>query len=358
MTATISERRVDPAKLEAFVGRVIGDIGAAMSCGLARIGDRLGLYRAMAGAGPLTAGQLAERTATAERYVREWLINQAAGGYVEYDAGTGRYTLPDEHAIALADESAPFFVGGGFQVALAMLKAEPRIADAFRTGEGMLWGEHDPELFPGTARFFRPGYAAHLISEWIPALGGIEDRLRAGGKVADIGCGFGASTILMANAYPRSRFAGFDTHAPSVERARMAAEEAGVADRVTFEVASSTEFPGSGYDLVTFFDCFHDMGDPVAAARRARESLAPGGAAMIVEPMAGERVEENLNPIGRAYSGASTLCCTPNAVACGGAGLGAVASDAALRAAAEAGGFKRFRRAAETPFNRVFEARP
>jgi SAM-dependent methyltransferase len=347
----------DQAKLEAFLGKVVGDLGAAMSCALAYIGDRLGLYKALADAGPLTPAELARRTHTAERYVREWLINQAAGGYVDYDPLTGRYSLPYEHAIALIDERGPFFVGGGFQVALALVKAEPRIEEAFRTGGGMLWGEHDPLLFGGTERFFRPGYAAHLVSEWIPALDGMEEKLREGAKVADVGCGHGASTILMAQAYPNSRFFGYDNHTPSIIRAREAVAKAGVEERVTFKVASAGDFPGSDYDLICFFDCFHDLGDPAGAAHRACQTLAPGGAVMIVEPMAGNQVEENLNPVGRAFSAASTLCCTPNAIACGGSALGAVASDESLRHAVAAGGLTHFRRAAETPFNRVFEAR-
>ncbi|MBV9852468.1 MAG: methyltransferase domain-containing protein [Armatimonadetes bacterium] len=347
----------DEAKLMAFLGRVVGDFGAAMSAALAHIGDKLGLYRAMAQAGPLTSAELAQRTGTAERYVREWLINQAAGGYIEYDPAAGRYHLPPEQAVALADEASPFFVGGGFQLVTALAKAEPRITEAFRTGEGMCWGEHDPELFEGTERFFRSSYLAHLVSDWIPALDGVETKLTAGAKVADVGCGHGASTIIMARAYPHSRFFGFDNHAPSIERARRAAAEAGVADRVTFEVAQATEFPGSDYDLIAFFDCLHDMGDPTGAARRACGALAPGGTAMIVEPMAGERTEENFNPVGRVYSAASVLCCTPNAICAGGPALGTVASDQALRDVVLAGGFTRFRRATQTPFNRVFEAR-
>jgi 2-polyprenyl-3-methyl-5-hydroxy-6-metoxy-1,4-benzoquinol methylase len=347
---------MDQAKLEAFMGKAVCDFGAAVSVVLAHIGDKLGLYKAMANS-PATSQELADRTGTTERYVREWLINQAAGGYVEYDPSTKKYTLPEEHALALADEGGPFFVGGGFQVLTAMMKAEPRITEAFKTGEGMFWGEHDHNLFEGTERFFRPGYVANLVGSWIPALDGVKEKMEKGAKVADVGCGHGASTIIMAQAFPNSRFFGFDNHCPSIERARMSAEEAGVADRVEFSCIGSTEFPGANYDLVAFFDCFHDLSDPAGAAKRAKETLAPDGVAMIVEPMAGRTVEENFNPVGRVYSGASVLCCTPNAIAGGGHALGTVATDDALQEMVAAGGFTQFRRAAETPFNRIFEAK-
>lgn len=321
------------------------------------IGQKLGLYTAMVDAGWLTPAELAQRTGTTERYIREWLINQAAGGYVEYDGATGRYRLPPEQAVALTDETSPAYVGGGFYVIKAMLAAQPRIAEAFRTGGGMLWEEHDPDLFIGTERFFRPGYAAHLVAEWIPALTGIEARLQAGGTVADVGCGHGASTIVMARAYPNARCYGFDNHAPSIQHAREAAKEAGVGDRVRFEVVQANRVPDHQYDLIAFFDCLHDMGDPVGASRRAYEVLAKHGSALIVEPMAGNRVEENLNPLGRTFSAASTLCCTANSLALGGPALGAVATDDAIRETVMAGGFTQFRRATQTPFNRIFEAR-
>jgi SAM-dependent methyltransferase len=357
MAANLKPAPIDEEKLNAFLGKVVEDFGAAISSSLAYIGQRLGLYKAMAGAGGLTPAELAERTGTVERYVREWLINQAAGGYVEYDAASGRYSLPPEQAVALTDESSPFYVGGGFYLIKAVAQASARIAYAFEHGGGMLWREHDPDLFVGTERFFRPGYLMHLIAEWIPALTDIEAKLKAGGKVADIGCGHGASTILLAKAYPNSRFVGFDNHAPSIEHARRAALDAGVDDRVSFEVADATSFPGEGYDLIAFFDCFHDMGDPAGAARHAYETLADDGCVLLVEPMAGKTVEENFNPVGRICSAASTMCCTPNSLALGGPALGAVASDDALREMIEAGGFTRFRRAAETIFNRVFEVR-
>lgn len=357
MVETNGATTIDETRLMSFMEKVVGDFGSAMSIALSLIGDRLGLYKAMAGAGPLTSGQLAERTGTTERYVREWLVNQAAGGYIDYDPDTGCYSICDEHAVALTDENSPFFLCGGFQVVTALIKAEARIGEAFKTGDGMLWGEHDHNLFEGTERFFRPSYIGSLMPAWIPALDGVQEKLEAGASVADVGCGHGASTILMARAFPNSRFHGFDNHALSIERACRAAEEAGVADRVTFEVAGATDFPGSGYDLVTFFDCLHDMCDPVGAAGRAAETLASDGTVMIVEPMAGERIEENLNPVGRVFSGASVLCCTPNSLACGGPALGTIATEAQLRAVVAEGGLSRFRRATETPFNRVFEAR-
>jgi 2-polyprenyl-3-methyl-5-hydroxy-6-metoxy-1,4-benzoquinol methylase len=348
---------IDEAKLNAFLGKVVGDFGAALSSALVYIGQKLGLYKAMAGAGPLTSAQLAERTGCVERYVREWLINQAASGYIEYDPATGAYTLPPEQALALVDEESHFYVGGGFYVIKAMVNAEPRIAYAFRHGGGMLWREHDPDLFIGTEKFFRPGYAAHLVAEWIPSLTGIEEKLKAGATVADVGCGHGASTIIMARTYPNSRFHGFDNHEPSIVRARKAASDAGVADRVSFEVADAVSFAGGPYDLIAFFDCLHDMGNPAGASRRAFETLADDGSVLIVEPMAGDSVEENFNVIGRVFSAASTLCCTPNSMALDGPALGTVASEQLLRDVVTGAGFSEFRRASQTPFNRVFEAR-
>ncbi len=356
---TATTPSIDEAKLQAFLSKAVGDFGTAASAALVAIGDKVGLYKAMAGAGPLTSTELAERTGTVERYVREWLVNQAAAGFLEYDPASGRYTLPPEHALALTEESSPFYVGGGYQVITAAMKAQPRIAAAFRSGAGLPWGEQDPNLFEGTERFFRSGYMASLVSSWIPALEGVEAKLQAGATVADVGCGHGASTIVMAQAYPRSRFFGFDSHAPSIERAREAAAEAGVSEWVIFAVAGATDFPGRDYDLIAYFDCLHDMGDPVGAIRHARAALAPDGTALIVEPMAGERVEDNFNPVGVIYSAASVLVCTPNALATGhGTALGTIATEAALREVVTAGGLSRFRRAAETPFNRIFEARP
>jgi ubiquinone/menaquinone biosynthesis C-methylase UbiE len=354
----MTQPSVDQDKLHEFMGKVLGDFGAALSSTLVYIGQKLGLYKAMAGAGWVTPEELAKKTDTATRYIREWLVNQAASGYVSYDPATQRYQLPPEQAVALTDENSPFFMGGGFYVIKAMLRAEPRITEAFKNGSGMRWGEHDPDLFVGTERFFRPGYTAHLTGSWIPSLTGIEDRLKAGTNVADVGCGHGASTVILAQAFPRSHFYGFDSHAPSIERAREAARQAGVGDRTTFEVADASSFPNQGYSLVAFFDCLHDMGDPIGAARRARETLQADGSAMIVEPMAGNVIEENFNPVGRVFSAASTLCCVPNSLAYGGPALGTVASEETLRACLLEAGFTRFRRATETPFNRIFEAQP
>jgi 2-polyprenyl-3-methyl-5-hydroxy-6-metoxy-1,4-benzoquinol methylase len=348
----------DQVKLDRFVGQVVGEIGATLNAALVRIGDRLGLYRAMAGAGPMTAKALADRTRTHERYVREWLAAQAAGGYVSYDAATGTYELPAEQALALASDDSPVQFAGAFQVALAAIRDEERIARAFQSGEGFGWDQHHAELFEGTERFFRPSYNNHLVSEWIPALDGVTERLERGARVADVGCGHGASTILMAQHFPRSQFVGYDYHEPSVRWARRAAERAGVADRVNFEVSRAKDFPGRGWDLVAFFDCLHDMGDPVGAARHVRESLAADGVWMMVEPFAHDAVEKNLNPVGRVYYSASTLVCTPASLAQEvGLGLGAQAGEARLREVAKQGGFTRFRRATETPFNLVFEAR-
>ena len=355
----VHEEAVDEAKLGEFMGRAVVDMGAAISAVLVDIGDKLGLYRAMAGAGPLSSAELARRTGTTERYVREWLANQAAGGYVTYDPLTKRYTLPAEQALALADDASPVFLPGAFQLIASVFRDETKIIEAFRTGKGVGWHEHDPELFEATERFFRPGYNANLVDAWIPALDGVEAKLRAGASVADVGCGHGASTIIMAQAYPRSTFVGFDYHAASVERARQRAAEAGVGDRVTFEVAAAKEYPGRGYDLVAFFDCLHDMGDPVGAAAHVRQSLAPDGTWLLVEPFANDRLEDNLNPVGRVYYAGSTMLCTPASLSQEvGLALGAQAGEARLREVVIAGGFTRFRRAAETPFNLVLEARP
>jgi SAM-dependent methyltransferase len=348
---------VNEEKMHEFLGKVVGDFGATLSSVLVYMGMKLGLYDALAQQESLTPAELAQQTKTTERYVREWLLNQAAGGYVEYDAQTGRYRLSPEQKIALTDESSPFYVGGGFYVIKAMINAQERITEAFRHGGGMLWGEHDPDLFVGTEKFFRPGYQMHLVAEWIPALTRVEEKLKAGAKVADIGCGHGASTIIMAEAFPNSQFFGFDSHAASINHAREAAEKRGVSDRVRFETANAAEIPNENYDFICFFDCLHDMGDPVGAMRRAFQTLDPDGSVLIVEPMAGNTIEENFNPIGRTFAAASTLCCTANSLALGGPALGAVASEDVLRETVTSGGFTEFRRAAETPFNRIFEAR-
>jgi SAM-dependent methyltransferase len=357
MSATIQP--VDEAKLDEFMGRLVGELGAAISAALVVIGDRLGLYRAMADGRPVSADELAARTGTDQRYVREWLSNQAAGGYVSYDPDAEAFFLLPEQAATLAQEESPAFVGGAFQVITAAIKDEEEVSRAFVGGHGVGWHQHHPDLFAGTERFFRPGYAANLVSSWIPALDGVQARLETGARVADVGCGHGASTILMAEAYPRSEFVGFDYHAASIEHACAAAASAGVDDRVRFEVASAKEYPGAGYDLVCMFDCLHDMGDPVGAAAHVLGTLAEDGTWLIVEPYAGDRLEDNLNPVGRVYYAASTLVCTPASrdqeV---GLALGAQAGEARLREVVTAGGFTRFRRAAETPFNLVLEARP
>jgi SAM-dependent methyltransferase len=350
---------IDEAKLEAFMGQAVTDMGAVISAPLFVIGERLGLYKAMAGAGPLSSGEIAERAGVHERSVREWLRNQAAGGYIEYDGDSDTYTLPDEHALALADEESPFYILGVYDSIASLYADEDKILEAFRTGGGMGWHEHDHRLFRGTERFFRPGYKANLVAEWIPALDGVQGKLERGAKVADVGCGHGASTVIMAEAFPNSEFIGFDYHQASIDRAREAAEAAGVSDRVKFAVAAAKDFPGEGYDLVCVFDCLHDMGDPVGAAQHVREALADDGTWMIVEPNASDQVQENLNPIGRVFYGASTVICTPASLAQEvGLALGAQAGEARLTEVLKEGGLTRVRRATETPFNMVLEARP
>jgi SAM-dependent methyltransferase len=355
----MSTTEIDEAKLEAFMGRAVTDMGAIISAPLFVIGEKLGLYKAMANAGPLTSEEVAERSGAAERNVREWLRNQAAGGYIAYDPDSDRYTLPDEQALALADEDSPFYILGVYDSIASLYADEDQILEAFRSGRGMGWHEHDHRLFRGTERFFRPGYRANLVSEWIPALDGVQAKLERGAKVADIGCGHGASTIIMAEAFPNSRFVGFDYHEASIERAAEAAEEAGVGDRISFEVAAAKDYPGSGYDLVCVFDCLHDMGDPVGAAAHVRETIDGDGTWMIVEPFANDRVEENLNPVGRIFYGASTVICTPASLAQEvGLALGAQAGQARLTEVLSEGGFTRVRRATETAFNLILEARP
>lgn len=349
----------DPDKLNTLLGKLVGDLGATASAALVLLGDRLGIYKAMADGKAVTPDELAEKTKLNARYMREWLAAQAAAGYVDYNAKSKKFKLNPEQACAFADEGGPAFFAGAFDVAQAMWLDEPKVAEAFRTGKGVGWHEHSTCLFRGTERFFRPGYNAHLVSEWIPALRGVREKLEKGAKVADVGCGHGASTILMALAYPKSKFYGYDYHAPSIMRAKQLAKEAGVSRRITFEQASAKDYPALDYDMVAFFDCLHDMGDPVGAAAHVLESLDAGGTWMIVEPFAGERVEENLTPVGRVFYSASTLICTPASLAQEvGLALGAQASESRLWEVVTSGGFTRFRRAAETPFNRVYEAKP
>jgi SAM-dependent methyltransferase len=345
-------------KLNAFIGQFVADLGAAAHTGMVVIGEKLGLYKALA-AGPISSLQLARKTGTDERYVREWLASQAAGGYVTYDERTHEFSLSQEQAFTLANEDSPAYLPGAFELALGSLAAVPRIADSFRTGEGMGWHEHVDSVFHGCERFFRPGYAANLVNSWIPALDGVKEKLEAGARVADVGCGKGASTILLAQAFPNSRFFGFDYHDLSIEGARESARRNGVEDRVTFEVASAKDFPGRDYDLVAVFDCLHDMGDPIGASAHVRQTLAKDGTWMIVEPFAHDELKDNLNPIGRMFYSFSTLLCTPNSRSQEvGLCLGAQAGEARIREVVNAAGFERFRRATETPFNLVYEARP
>jgi SAM-dependent methyltransferase len=349
---------IDPDKLNAFMGKMVGDLGAAMNTSLMLVGDKLGLYKALAENGPMNSTELAQATGTAERYVREWLAAQAASGYVDYDPDGKTFSMQPEQALALANENSPVFLGAFANVVASTFLDEPKISDAFKSGKGVGWNRRSECLFCGTARFFRTGYKHHLVPEWLPALDGVVEKLERGAKVVDIGCGHGVSTRIMAEAFPKSRFIGFDYHDGSIEAARLAAKEAGLADRVTFDVHSAKTYPGGNYDLVCFFDCLHDMGDPVGALRHVRETLAPDGTCMLVEPFANDRLEDNFNPVGRVYYAASTMICTPASLDQEvGLALGAQAGEGRLRDVARQAGFTRFRRAAETPFNLILEAR-
>ena len=347
---------MDEAKLHEFMGKLVGDMGGAAMIASVILGEELGLYRAMADGKPLTADELAKRTSCNARLVREWLSAQAASGYVEHT--DGQFRLPPEQAMALANEDSPVFVAGGAVVLASMFLDKDKVVAAFRGNGGLAWGDHHPCMFSGTERFFRPGYRANLVSSWLPALEGVVPKLEQGAKVADVGCGHGASTVVMAQAYPKSRFFGFDYHDKSVETAKKRASDAGVADRAQFAQASAKAYPNQDYDLVCFFDCLHDMGDPIGAARHAFQALKPGGTVLLVEPFANDKLEQNLNPVGRMFYAASTFVCTPNSLSQEvGLGLGAQAGEARLRSVFLEAGFKHFRRAAETPFNLVLEAR-
>lgn len=346
--------QLDMSKLEPLLGTMVNEIGAAANAALVIIGDKLGLYRALAKSA-LSAAELAKATDTHERYVREWLATQAASGFVSYDAAANTFSLSPEQAAVFADPDSPVNMTGGFYSLSAVFADEPKLTQAFRTGRGVGWGEHCSCLFCGTERFFKPGYKAHLVTEWLPALDGVVDKLQRGAKVADVGCGHGASTLIMAEAFPNSKFVGIDSHEPSIEHARKHAKGL---DNVRFEVARAQDFRGSDFDLVTIFDALHDMGDPVGAIRHIRDTLDDAGTVMLVEPRAGDSLVENLNPVGRVYYAFSTSICVPASLNQeGGAGLGAQAGLVKLREVIQAGGLSQVRKAAETPFNMVIEAR-
>jgi len=359
MATVATTPSINQDRLMQILGHSVSEMGAALNGALVLLGDRLGLYKAMAGAGPMTSEDLATKTGMSERYLREWLCAQAAGNLLEYDPAACTFTLTNEYALLLAHEDGPVFLPAAYEIMKSLVIDGPRLEEAFRTGEGVGWDEHHPCLFSATERFFKPGYLMNLVQSWLPALDGVVAKLEAGAQVADIGCGHGASTIIMAQAFPKSYFWGFDYHEGSIEAARKSAERAGVGDRCTFEIASAKVYPGSDYDLVAFFDCLHDMGDPAGAAAHVRKTLKPDGTWLIVEPFAHDELENNLNPVGRICYCASTMVCTPASKAQEvGLALGAQAGEKRLREVVMRGGFTRFRRASETPFNLVFEARP
>ncbi|GLZ87253.1 SAM-dependent methyltransferase [Metapseudomonas resinovorans] len=347
---------MDESRLNDFMGKLVTDMGGAAMLANIILGDELGLYRAMADSQPVTPEELATRTGCNARLLREWLSAHAASGYMEHD--NGRFRLPEEQALALAVEDSPVYVAGGASVIAALFHDKDKVVKAMRGDGGLAWGDHHPCMFSGTERFFRPGYRAHLVNEWLPALDGVVDKLKAGAKVADVGCGHGASTVILAQAFPASRFIGFDYHGPSIETANQRAKDGGVADRATFVQASAKDYPEDGFDLICYFDCLHDMGDPVGAAKHAWQTLKPGGTVLLVEPYANDQLDDNATPVGRLFYSASTFICTPNSLSQEvGLGLGAQAGEARLRKVFEEAGFSQFRRATETPFNLILEAR-
>jgi 2-polyprenyl-3-methyl-5-hydroxy-6-metoxy-1,4-benzoquinol methylase len=350
---------VNEDKLNQFIGQMLGDLGGAASIVMVRMGDTLGLYRALHAKGSMTCSELAKEAGVNERYLREWLSHQAASNYLHYEPSSGKFTLPPEQAMVFAVEDSPVYMLGGFDLMASLIDAQPKVEAAFKTGAGVAWDDHTGCMFCAVARFFRPGYYNNLVANWLPALDGVLDKLHRGAAVADVGCGHGWSTVLMAKAFPKSNFVGYDFHPSSIDSARLHAKEHGVEGNTRFEVAKAKEYPGSNFDLVTFFDCLHDMGDPAGAAAHVRQSLKPDGTWMIVEPMAGDRLENNLNPVGRLYYAGSTMVCVPTSLSQEvGAALGAQAGEAKLRAVIADGGFQSIRRATETPFNMILEARP
>ena len=360
MRSEKSINKIKEQKLHDFMLKAVGDIASTMSAMLLIIGDRLGLYKAMAESGqPITSEELAKKTNTNERIIREWLANQAAGGYITYNASDGKYTIPPEQAMALADENSPVYIHGAYQSIRSFFKDEDKFIEMFKSGKGLRWGEHHHDLFEGTARFFKPNYIGNLVSSWIPSLDGVEEKLKQGAKVADIGCGYGISTTLMAKAYPNSKFYGFDNHSPSIEQAKELSKKEGITGNVEFSsISANDKSIGNDYDLITFFDCLHDMGDPIGAMKFAKQSLKPDGTCMIIEPMANDKIEENLNLVGRPYYAASTLVCVPNSLADNGPALGAQAGEKKIKEISEAAGFTKFRRAIQTLFNIIYEAKP
>jgi len=349
----------DQGKLDQFIGQLLGDLGGAASITMVRMGDALGLYRMLHAKGSMTCAELAKEAGVNQRYLREWLAHQAASNYLKYEPGTGKFTLPAEQAMVFVIEDSPVYMLGAFDLMAALMDSQPKVQAAFKSGGGVPWDDHTGCLFCATARFFRPGYHNNLVANWLPALDGVVEKLERGAAVADVGCGHGWSTVLMAKAFPNSKFVGYDFHPSSIDNAKMHAEEHGVQTRTDFAVATAKEFPGTGFDLVTFFDCLHDMGDPAGTAAHVRQSLKPDGTWMVVEPMAGDRLEDNLNPVGRLYYAGSTMVCVPASLSQEvGAALGAQAGEARLREVITAGGFRSVRRATETPFNMILEARP